>query len=362
MGRVRRLLESDIPQIADLHARVFGGTAEASPGLRSYLEEILCHHPWYDEMLPSLVYDDGGGRVVGCLGVMPRPMSMKGRPVRAAVSHTVMVEPGSRARLAGVELIRAYLAGPQDLSLAEGNSTSRRIWPAFGGTRSLLHSLRWTRPLRPGRYALSLLRRRGAPPLVGAGLRPLGGVADAILARVAQSPFRQVVPQTTGEELQAETLLACLADCSRRRALRPEYDERSLKWLLEVLGQKNHLGTLRKVLLRDPRQEAVGAYLYYVNAGGVSEVVQVLARPDSVNEVLDHLFHDARQHGALALSGQMDPGVMQELSDRYCRFRLDPDSAGVWVHSKHPELLQAILRGDALLTRLENEWWIPFRN
>lgn len=362
MGRVRALAEDDIPQIADLYQRVFGGGEGSAPdALRSYLKEILCRHPWPDEALPSLVYEDDGGRIVGCLGVMPRPMSMNGRPVRAAVSHTVMVEPGHRSTLAGLELIKAYFAGPQELSMAEGNSTSRRIWEALGGTRSLLHSLRWTRPVRPARYALAMLGRRGVPAPARAGLYPVSLVVDAVLGRLPESPFRHPVPAVSGEEVTAGTFQACLAELALTRSLWPEYDEHSLKWLLEILRQKTHLGAFRGVLVRNAGGDAVGTYLYYVNPGGVSEVVQVLARPDSAPEVLDHLAWDAWQHGALALSGQLDPALMQALSDRYCRFRLDADSAGVWIHAKAPGLLQAILSGDALLTRLECEWWISFR-
>ena len=359
MGHVRALAEDDIPQIADLYERVFsGGEASPSSALRSYLAEILWRHPWRDEELPSLVYEDDAGRVVGCLGVMPRPMSMKGRPVRAAVSHTLMVEPERRSTLAAVELLKTFFAGPQDLSMSEGNSTSRRIWRVLGGTRAPLHSFCWTRLVRPARYALSFVRRRGLPAAVGVGLAPLGRVTDALLGRLAQNPLRCRAPRTSAEELHAETFQACLSELSCTRSLWPEYDERSLKWLLEILNQKTHLGTLRKKLVRNARGEALGAYLYYANASGVSEVAQVLARPDAAHEVVDHLSWDALQHRALALSGQVDPGLVQALSDRYCRFRLDPDSAGVWVRSRSPELLRAILSGDCLLTRLECEWWI----
>ena len=133
LGHIRALAEDDIPQIADLYERVFsGGEASASAALRSYLSEILWRHPWRDEELPSLVYEDDAGRVVGCLGVMPRPMSMNGRPVRAAVSHTLMVEPERRSTLAAVELLKTFFAGPQDLSMCEGNTTSHRIWRVLG--------------------------------------------------------------------------------------------------------------------------------------------------------------------------------------------------------------------------------------
>jgi len=273
----------------------------------------------------------------------------------------MMVAPGHRSTLAAVELLKAFFAGPQELSMAEGNAISRRIWAALGGVRLPLQSLCWTRTIRPARHALAVLRRRGMPAAAVMGLEPLGRVADAVLGQLAQNPLRCRVPATSGEELHPDTLHACLSELSRTRSLWPEYEEPSLKWLLEGLSQKIHLGTLRKVLVRGVTGEVLGAYLYYANPGGVSEVVQVLTRPEAAHEVLDHLTWDAWRHGALALSGQVDPGLVQVLSDRYCRFRLDPDSAGVWIRSKSPELLQASLTGDALMTRLECEWWMPFR-
>lgn len=361
MGRIRALAEDDVPQVADLYERVFGGGGgSASPALRSYLEEIFCRHPWRDETLPSLVYEDGDGRIIGCLGVMPRPMSMNRRPVRAAVSHHFMVEPGRRSPLVALDLLKAHFAGPQDISLADVNEPSRQVWAAVGGTTPLLYRIRWTRPLRPGRYALAVLGKRGLPKLLQVGLGPLGRVVDALAAPLPQSPFRPRPPAASGEELDGAALACCVAEFARSRSLRPEYDDRSAKWLLEILGQKSQLGMLRKVLVRSAEGRVAGWYLYYLRPGAVSEVVQIGARPESATDVLDHLFHDAWQGGAVALSGQVDPELMPALSDRDCLFRIDPTSVGVRLHSKHPDLIQAVLRGDAFLTRLEAEWWIPF--
>src|SRR5215475_13545011 len=89
MGRVRSFVEHDIPYIAELYGRVFGGgKGPATQRLRSYFAEMLLRNPWYDEALPSLVYEDHKGEIVGFLGVMPRPMSIDGRPVQMAISHT----------------------------------------------------------------------------------------------------------------------------------------------------------------------------------------------------------------------------------------------------------------------------------
>ena|SRR2546422_2474260 len=360
MDQVRALVEDDIPQIAELHAKVYGGCDRpASPALRAYFTQIFCRHPWSDEDLPSLVYQQSNGNIVGVLGVMPRPMSMNGRPIRAAINHNFMVEPGKRATLAAVELIKAFLSRPHDLCLAEGNDLSRKMFEGFGGTRSLLYSIRWTRPLRPGQYVLSFSRRCGLPTTLACALRPFCYVVDTVATKMPQSPFRQMVPRVSGEELNSKTLLACLSEFSRSRSLRPEYDDRSLTWLLELHSHKRGLGTFHNVVVRNAQQKILGYYLYHLNPGGIAEVVQIAAEPNSINEVFDYLFYDAWRHGVIALSGQLDPKFMQVFSDRQCLFR---GSGGSWilVHSKHPEVLQAIHRGDAFLSRLEGEWWISF--
>ena len=32
------------------------------------------------------------------------------------------------------------------------------------------------------------------------------------------------------------------------------------------------------------------------------------------------------------------------------------------IHSRHHELVEAILCGDAFMTRLDGEWWMAFQN
>lgn len=355
MSRVRPLLKEDIPQVAALHQRVFRAARGSPEELRSYLARIFCEHPWYEEAVPSLAYEERDGRIVGCVGVMPRPMSMNGRRIRAAVTHNFMVDPEHRSSLAAVQLLKACSSGLQDLSLAESTSSARRLWEGFGGTTSLLHSIRWIRPLQPTRCFLAVLGKRGYPTAAASVLRPLCGIVDAVAVRMPHTPFRQDEPSVPGEDMGADTLLWCVSEFSRGRSLRPEYDARSIKWLLETLSAQGARQTLRKVLVRTARGEIAGWYLYYVKPEGIGEVVQIGARPDSIDDVLGHLFYDAWRYGLFALSGQLEPGALEAFSAKGCLF-----DRGFWllVHSKHAEVLQAIYRGDAFLTRLEGEGWM----
>jgi GNAT acetyltransferase-like protein len=357
-GEVRPLTDGDVPQVVQLYERVFPsrGPLGAQPA-GEYLREILCRNPWRDDALPSLVYEERGGRIAGCLGVMPRRMLLDGRPIQAAISHTFMVEPGSRSSLAALALARTFLSGGQDLSIAEGGSPSLRILERFGGTTSLLYSLRWTRPLRPSRYVLSILKRRGLPAAVSWGLAPVCSAVDALAPLVLGEGARLPRPRRAGEDLTTDDLLEGLSRVSADQSLRPAYDRMSLAWLLDLLAGKKGRGVLQRVAVRDASGDLIGWYIYYLNPGGISEVVQIGASKASVDEVLEHLFHHARRGGAVAVSGQLDPAAFRALASKGSVLHHDGLS---WflVHSRDPAVLAAIHRADAFLTRLEGEWCI----
>jgi hypothetical protein len=357
-GTVRPLEQRDIARVAQLHARTFGAAgAVPPPSLEQRLSRLLLGHPWSDESLPSLVFEDGGGTVVGCLGVMPRPMSFNGRRITAAVSHSFIVEPHVRSTLAALELAKRFIAGPQDLSLAEGSNVSRRIWEQLGGAASLVYGLCWTRPLRPGRYVLSYLGKRGLAPAWERVLRPVCSLADAAAPLISRKAFGLPQPAGSASDLDAGTLQRSIAEFTNKRSLRPQYDERSLGWLLETLAQEKERGALQQVAVRHGGRGALGWYLYYCKAGGIGAVVQLGAKEGCAELVIEHLFHHAKQRGVVALSGQVDPALFHLYSRKDCLFHHD-GASWLLLHSRHPEILQAVDRGDAFLTRLEGEWWI----
>src|SRR5690606_41223913 len=101
MGAVRAMEGRDLPQVAALYERVIGlKDCQSRERLRERLMRVFVEHPWRDPRLPSRVYEEADGSIVGCLGVVPRPLTLNGRPVTAASSHSVLVQPSSRAGLA----------------------------------------------------------------------------------------------------------------------------------------------------------------------------------------------------------------------------------------------------------------------
>ncbi|MBI4526159.1 MAG: GNAT family N-acetyltransferase [Deltaproteobacteria bacterium] len=365
MDRIRAFVADDIPQVADLHRRVFKTDDRLSKTLeesyRSYFENIFLSHPWYDGALPSLVYEDGGGKILGFMGVTPRRMSLRGQSIQAVISSQFIVEPGGRSAVAAVKLVKTLMSGPQDLCIAdEANDASRKLWEAAGGSTALLYSMYWLRPLRLSEWLVRSWGRAGLPAIMASGSAPFCRLLDAVIADSPRIPFRLASPSLSGEELEPEALLHCMTEFSACWSLRPQYDKGWVKWLLELLAEKNGHGSCQKVALRSPAGEIVGWYVALLNRGGIGEVLQIGARNGWMGHVLDHLFYHAWQKGAVALSGRLEPKLLDHFHDRQCLFQ---HRRGYWtlIHSSKPELLEAFYRGDAFVSRLDGEWSLRFK-
>lgn len=353
MAAIRPLAQGDLREVARLFARVYPGATGVSQGeCEAYFQHMFFGNPWLDAALPSWLAHDGPS-VVGFIGVVPRPMRLHGRPLRAAVVTQLMVDPQKRHGLAAAQLLRRALAGPQDLTISDGaNESSRRMWEALGGTTSTLYGLEWRRLLRPAQATLErATRRRGRAAAVLAS--PLSALADAVLARRRQLHH---TPRLSEEALDARALLAGLERAGARLALGPSYDERSLHWLLDEARAKRRHGELQARLLKDTAGETAGWFLYY--AGATSKVLQVHARAGAEHAVLHHLFHHAWRCGAAAIEGRMEPRLARALGEAHCLFH--SSAAHALVHAREPEVLSALARGDAFFSRLEGEWWMRF--
>ncbi len=361
MATLRTFAEDDIPAAVALFGRVYPEQRWTSQAAcEAYFREILFNNPWRDLDLPSWMAEEDG-RMAGFAAVIQRRMLYRGRPIRVAVGSQFMVDPNRRNGLTALQLARAAFSGPQDLFIADGaNELSRQMWTGLGGTAPLLYNLHWTRPLRPVRFALSLLEERRALPLaLTLPARPLGALADALAARLHPNRLDREDVELAEDALDAAAMLAHLPDVADGSALQPEYDARSLAWLLEQTARKARHGKLRARAVLENGRRLIGWYLYYLRAGGVSEVVQIAACNGSFDRVLQRLLADAWRQGAAAVRGRLDPRHVQELSDRHCWFRRE----GTWtlVHSRHADVTAAIHQGNAFLSRLEGEWWLRFQ-
>lgn len=352
-GRIREFAPDDIPAVVALRRKAFQySDRPTAEDLSRYLEQIFFRNPWRDAELPSLVCADARGRIAGFLGVVPRRATFQGQPIRVAVGTQLMAD-GSTRGLAGFELMKAFLSGPQDLAFSDvANDVSRRMWEVLGGWTSLLQSLHWTQPVQRGRFYAGLLAQRLHVRGLGRGLRPLSWAVDALVGGQPPTDGLAEAPLT------AALMAAHFPELHGHVALRPEYDEASLRWLLDQLVANRTRGELHSVALRGADGALVGWYLYYAKAGGVGQVVHVAARRDRAGDVLQALSHHASRQGLAALEGRLEPALLPALGAAGAL--LARDGPWVLIHSHRPELSAAVHRGDALLSRLDGEWWMCF--
>lgn len=348
---IRPLRKADLPAVAQLYEHVFPNESGLPPGeLVGYLQDVFLANPWRNEELPSLVCERGE-KIIGFLGVVPRRMVMNGRPITLAVSSKLMVAPQHRASKVALQLMKRLLQGPQEVTISDlANDRGRKLWQAFGGRVSLLYSIRWIRLLSPTLFAVSRLSRKRGPK-IARFLRPLS-LLDVIARRVVPLPA-STQHSIMEEELSDECLCSGLAEFASDRVLRPRYCAHSIRWLLEITSRRKHHGALQKVAVSSQDGRLLGWFIYHLNPGDVSDVLQVYAHRSSIGLVLDRLFSHAMQGGALALSGRMEPKFVDILSDRHCFFSLR--SSWFIAHSRRQDILDAINAGDAFLTRLEGE-------
>jgi hypothetical protein len=280
-------------------------------------------------------------------------MTFRGTPVSVGIGQHLMVD---KATFAALQLFKAFISGPQDISIADlAADVTKKLWERLGGTTAYTHSIFWRKPLRPIATASQYAKRKKSLSLVGSALAPFASGLDSLLNLIAIAPLHISKPDTRGEELTIDTMLQDLPKFSSGRDLIPAYTKESLKWLFDILSREQRFGALRKVLVKDSVGTNIGWYIYHLNPTGRSEVLQIAGTSGSYREVLHHLLYDAREHGSPEIAGRVDPLFMKEYADRYCLFF--PGSAWVLMHSKIPDVVNAINAGNVFLTRLDGDLW-----
>ena len=354
-GVVALLAEGGSPQ---------GGSSRDAAGpdeLARYLEDVYLDNPWYDPELPSLVCADGGGRIEGFLGVVARPMLLRGgQSIRAATSSNFRVRGGEhggpRNPLIAMRLLKRFFEGPQDLSVANGaNPLSKKIWEGCGGVSVPLCSLDWFRLIRPARGLLELAAGQRSRPWPH-GLRRLTDLADLVagsrLARRAMTDDRGRAPVLS--ELDPQAAVDHLARAPGFDLV-PRYDAASFAWLLQRCRAKAIGGRLRAMAVSEPQGREIGWFVYYEKRLRVGEVVQLVAAEGRLEAVLRAAIGDAAAQGLALLRGDVDAKDLQAYREALCLL-----NTGRWmlVHSRRQPIVDSFMRGSALFSGLDGERWI----
>ena len=357
---IRPFAESDIDQTAELHRRGF--QLPESPGqleaYRSYFRNTYLESDSVDADCPSLVAVDDEGRITGFLGVVIRSMSLGNNRIRAALSSQFIVDPKARTLLAGIELLKRFLSGPQDLSFTdEAVERSVILWERLGGVRSALHSLHWILPLRPAALLMWRMRSHGSiilPTLAQPFTFASDKLTNLFIRRRRPSNARRLQHETQDPGLLIENLQLVRNEW----ALMPHYTHQSLEKLIAVARSCTTFGEFRSISLREQSGRTAGWYTYYTNPGGLSEVIQIAARTGLEVEVMADLIQNALSEGVAGLIGRMDSRFQQAIARSMCA--VSPRQSFMLLHSRDPQLVRLISSGLAFLTRLEGEWCLRF--
>ena len=357
MAEIRALERSDLPEVANLYEHVArSGSWDAPAGLAGYFEDTFLDYPWADPEISSLVYVDDG-RITGFLGSNVRRFTYEGEPVRLAISGQLVTDPAVRSRAAGAFLLRRFLDGPQDLTITDtASDEARRIWEGLGGETLHIGSIGWARVFSPLRSVWDFKTRSGGGRMTPV-LRPVLSAVDAAGSLVARRALRVDPPKGSTEVLTAEAMGEHVESVARPYQLRPAYDDRKgAAWLLEQIARVKPRGEMIARLVRAPEGRVQGWFVYYHRPGGIAQTLGVAGARNDVGDVLDSLLADARERGAVAIQGRVEPHLLERLPERRAVFH----KSGYLplIHSRRAELLHAIHSGRALLTRLAGEWWM----
>lgn len=350
---IRACRREDAPAIAGMFARVLlKGSRTASAGLVRYFEDVLFAGT-QDGEPRSRVFVDAKGEVRGFVGVWPRRMLINGRTIEAAAAGSMMVDRPQEHPTAGARLLRAFLAGPQDLSFSEtANDISQRMWEKVGGGRLPAASLDWVHVLRPAGFAVDVARNKYS---MASLLRPAAAGVDMLIAAAGRAP-RPVEPASGFNDADASSLemAALIPALSESYQLHPDWRSPGLPLLLAHAERKERYGDLYQRIVYGRGGKPAGCYLYYGRRGETARVLQVLAQPGAASAALDSLLSHAGSVGCVAVRGRADPALLDALIARRCV--LFHSSATV-VHARDKALLNEVKRSRALLTGLAGESW-----
>lgn len=361
MEEIRAFSEEHVSDVAKLYLSAGRGEDRPPPNaLQSAFRDCYLNNPWATPEITPLVYIEKG-KLVGFLGVIPRPMEFRGRPIRVATITVWTVDHKLHRGLAGMKLLQHLLKGPQDFSLTDGagNETSM-IYHALGARVSPVYSFNWVRVLRPFQTARGVFDRMGG---ILAKLKGPAGVVtrplDFLTSKLPLGAVRRPESTFSSKQVSPAELLACILEARGKEALKPAYSMPSFGWLLTQAARgEGHQG-LRTMTVHSPEGVLSGWFVYYASPGRPAYVLQLgCHRNLQITQVLLALFKDAWEQGVSAVKGQAIPKFLGPLTEQHCLFR--QPYACVIGYSRDPEIMQAFQAADTAISRLDAGAWLPF--
>ncbi|MHB2166126.1 hypothetical protein [Alsobacter sp. R-9] len=352
---IRELQSTDLEAVASLFLSVFRHAAgQSSQELVAYLRTIYLEHPWRRPDHGSMVAVSEDGNIDAFIGVLPVPMIHNEKIVQASVCTALMVDPDASSKMAGPQLLRAYLRRDHELSFTDNAApVSEAMWQRLKGRVLGAESLYFRLVLRPADYMIDEVRQR-LPFPVAAILTSVLPLLRRLTNKNRPSLVLTDPGQWTVDEATDDELIDAIPTLQSHQALRPAWDQTALQWILERAAERKDSGTFRRLIVRDSRGTAVGAALYFVKAKHRAEVLDTFFHPQYVDWLLDALITDAFKQGASRLEGKLQQALILSLGHRGATFRLGSASL---VYSSDAEVVRAVESGNARLGGLAGEGW-----
>ncbi len=361
MSLVRSLEAADVPAVAAMFQRMLRNIRSPPPAsLVDYMGKFYLESPERSDGIDSLVHVDDTGRISGFVGVHALPMTLEGRPLRAAICGSLMVDGRDRDPMAGARLLKGFIDGPQDLSFSEtANEVSTQLWTRLRGVILPQYSLDWVRVIRPAGFVVDLADGR-----VGAArmLTPAAAGFDGLFRRRMKPGDKRWTAATVGatpetacaSEIDSDRFAALIEPLTDQFALRPAWQEIRVDGILADARAKPDLGDLVFACVAAPSGTVVGAFAYHARAGRIGRVLQVLARPGQAGTVVDSLVDHATRRGLSGLRGRTQPALLEAMLTR--RIAFVPVASTV-VHSRDAEIQRALRGSQAFLNGMAGENW-----
>jgi hypothetical protein len=353
---IRPFRRQDVDAVATIFQKSFRADGDEAPAatLTDYLHELF-FADGNDEESPSRVYLATDGSIVGFVGAIPLPMSLRGKPLRALVPTAFMVDRATEFPFAGIGLLRSLLSGPQDVTLSDTASMLvRQIWGRFGGISPDAYSLDWWRVLRPASFATFLLTRNQSIPRPLSRLMSFG--ADRVLERVRRNRYRVELDKAAprSETVSEDEFTEHFQALTQRFALRPDWEGDALTWRLSHAARRNSHGPFIRRVVFGRGNRPIGAYLFNARSGGVAHVLDLVAAPSAHAAVLNDLLVQAQSLGAIAVRGRSQPEFTEALVQNNSFFTR---RLSTLVNARDPDVLAAVQSGNAMITGLAGDTW-----
>jgi hypothetical protein len=364
MDKVRPLTHSDLPGVADVFQRVFKrSNSTSSESLVEYLKSLFLEYSSPRPGIHSYVYIKPDGAIGGFIGAVPLTMELNDTRIHAAIGSSLMVDDHVNNPHVGARLLRAFLSGPQDISVGEtASDRTLAMWLSLRGIVLPSYSLEWFRLIRPASFIVDLLATQHPALRL---LSPFSRGLDALVCNRRKDQRPRWFGVSSGSPLPGgrnlldkdvddETMCDLVSRFTANFRLHPHWTRSELLRMLSDAARKTDYGDVTQRVVTSRNGRPVGAFIYHGRPGRRGYVLQVLASPGQEGPVIDRLIGHAAKSGIAALQGRTQPSLLTAMLTRRCTFA---HMSSTVVHARDPSLLKPFIAGEAFFNGLAGESW-----